>query len=251
MYKALITGASSGIGRELANIMAEAGHDLVLVARSKDELLKVKEEVTKFFDVKVSIYTIDLSNPGSAKKLYLETKKEGIKILVNNAGVGLKGDFFSDDPIRTTMMAHLNMISLMELCQLFGNDFVRQDQGKILNIGSITAFFPGPKQPTYYATKSFVRSLSRALAYNLRKSNVTVTVLHPGITKTQFFKSSNVSGFKGGASAKSVALLGYKSMMSGKVEVTHGLWNKLLTNTFARFVPYRYQTYIVDKASEV
>jgi len=251
MQKALITGASSGIGKELALIMAEAGHDLVLVARSKTELNKVKELIQKTADIKISIYTSDLSVPGSAKQLYEQTKKENIEILVNNAGVGLKGDFFNDDSARTTQMAHLNMISLMELAQLFGKDFVKMNNGKILNIGSITAFFPGPKQPVYYATKAFVRSLTRALAYNLRDSNVTVTALHPGVTKTHFFSASNAAQFTGGSSAKSVAQLGYKAMMDGKIEVTHGFSNKLLTNIFVRVIPYRYQTYIVDRASEV
>jgi uncharacterized protein len=174
-----------------------------------------------------------------------------IQILVNNAGVGLKGDFFNDDIARTTQMNQLNMISLTELSQLFGKDFVKNNSGRILNIGSITAFFPGPKQPVYYATKAYVRSLTRALAYNLRETNVTVTALHPGVTKTGFFNASNASDFKSGASAQSVATLGYKAMMSGKIEVTHGFSNKLLTNIFARFVPYRLQAAIVNKASEV
>jgi short-subunit dehydrogenase len=231
--------------------MAEAGHDLVLVARSSDQLSKVQKELTNSFHVNISVYSADLSLPGSASKLYERTKKEKIEIIANNAGVGLKGDFFHDDLDRTIQMAQLNMLSLMELCKLFGNDFIENNKGKILNIGSITAFFPGPKQPVYYATKAFVRSLSRALAYNLRNTNVTVTTLHPGVTKTKFFKSSNAADFKGGASARSVAMLGYKAMMSGKIEVTHGLSNKLLTNLFTRILPYRLQTILVDKASEV
>ena len=231
--------------------MAKSNHDLVLVARNKDELNKVKKEIESISNVKVSIYVSDLSIPSSALKLYKEVKKENIEILVNNAGVGLKGDFFNDDPTKTTQMSQLNMISLMELSQLFGKDFIIKNRGKILNIASITAFFPGPKQPVYYASKSFVRNLSRALAYNLRNTSVTVTTLNPGVTKTQFFKSSNASDFSGGASAKSVAELGYKAMMTGKIEITHGVWNKLLTNVVVRFVPYRYQSYMVDRASEV
>lgn len=251
MQKALITGASSGIGKEIAIVMAKNGHDLVLVARNKQELIKVNKQISELADVKVSVIAMDLSIPGSAKELYNKTKKDGIEILVNNAGVGLKGNFFNDDPARTTGMAQLNMISLMELSQLFGADFVAKDSGKILNVASITAFFPGPKQPVYYATKSFVRSLTRSLAYNLRNTNVTVTALHPGITKTQFFKSSDAPGFEAGASAVSVASLGYKAMMAGKIEVTHGFSNQFLTNIFVRIVPYRLQTYIVDRASEV
>lgn len=248
--KALITGATSGIGKELATIMAKAGHDLVLVARRKDALKTLKAELEGTYAVKVSVYAADLSEPGSAQKLYEATQNEGIQILVNNAGVGLKGDFFFDDPERTIRIAQLNMISLMELCQLFGKDFLKNNNGRILNVASVTAFIPGPKQPVYYATKSFVRSLTRALAHNVEGTNVTITALHPGITKTDFFKSSNAASITGGASAKSVAELGYKAMMSGKVEVTHGLVNKMLTNIFVRVMPSRFHAAIVDKATE-
>ncbi len=249
--KAMITGASSGIGKEIAFVMAQAGHNLVLVARNKVELRKVKEEILQISNVKVAIHTADLSLPGSALKLYSQTKDTDIEIIVNNAGVGLKGDFFHDNTSRTVQMAQLNMISLMELSQSFGRDFLAKNTGRILNIGSITAFLPGPKQPVYYATKAFVRSLTRSLAYNLRNSNVTVTALHPGVTNTRFFASSNAPGLRGGASAKAVAELGYKAMMAGKIEVTHGLRNKFLTNVFVRFIPYRYQALLVDKASDV
>lgn len=251
MQKALITGASSGIGKELAYVMASKGHDLVLVARNLKELNAISTDIQATTSSHVDVIALDLSVAGSAKKLYDQTKKEKIQILVNNAGVGLRGDFFNDDAARTTAMAQLNMISLMELSQLYGKDFVKRGTGRILNVASITAFFPGPKQPVYYATKAFVRSLSRALAFNLRGTGVTVTALHPGVTKTQFFASSNAAGFTAGASASSVARLGYKAMMAGKIEVTHGLRNKLLTSVFARIIPYRFQAAIVDSASEV
>lgn len=251
MNKALITGASGGIGRELAILMAAAGHDLVLVARNKDELQKVKAIIEENSDVTVSIFPIDLSKTGAAKKLYDSHKDSGVEILVNNAGVGLVGDFFNDDLTKTVGIAQLNMISLMELTQLFGRDFVKNDKGKILNIASIAAFLPGPKQAVYYATKSFVRELSRALSYNVRNTNVTVTVLHPGVTKTNFFVSSNAANVKGGASPISVAETGYKAMMKGKTEVTHGLANKFLTNILIRLIPSRYQAMLVDRGSEV
>lgn len=250
MQKALITGASGGIGKEIALVMARAGHDLVLVARSEDALKTVQNQIATESSVKVSVYPADLSLVGSAQKLYESTKKEGISILVNNAGVGLKGDFFSDDIKRTSQLAQLNMMSLMELSQLFGRDFIKNNDGKILNVASIAAFFPGPKQPVYYATKAFVRSLSRALAYNMRGTNVTITVLHPGVTKTNFFTASNAASMRGGASAQSVAQLGYKAMMSGKAEATHGLRNKLLTWVLVRIIPDRYHASLVDRASD-
>ena len=250
MQKALITGASGGIGKELALIMAEAGHDLILVARKESELQIVKKQIASLSTVDVITHTIDLSRPGAAKKLYTEMKDQSVEMLVNNAGAGLTGDFFNDNPERTVEIAQLNMISVMELSQLFGKDFIKKDSGRILNIASIAAFFPGPKQPVYYATKAFVRNLSRALAYNVRGTNVTVTLLNPGVTQTNFFRAANNTRITGGATAKSVAELGYKAMMSGKVEVTHGIRNKLLTNVFSRLIPYRYQAYLVDRASD-
>lgn len=251
MQKALITGASSGIGKELAFLMAQNGHDLVLVARDIDKLDQVREHLTSNHNIAVSVFAMDLAKAGSAKKLYEKTKSEGIEILVNNAGVGLKGNFFDDDYVRTLEMAQLNMISLMELTYLFGGQFLKNNSGRILNIASIAAFFPGPKQPVYFATKSFVRSFSRALAFNLRNTGVTVTVLNPGVTKTSFFKSAGVKKFTSGATAQSVARVGYKAMMAGKIEVTNGIWNKFLNNVIARVVPYRAQAPAIDRLSDV
>ncbi len=251
IQKALITGGTTGIGYELAKIMAQHGHDLILVARNRDQLIAVKKEIESQYDISVLTYAIDLAKPESAKQLYDSFKNNKVEILVNNAGVGLKGNFFSDDLKRNSAMAHLNMNSLMELTYYFGNDFIAQKSGRILNTASIVSFFPGPKQPVYYASKAFVRSFSRALAYNLKGTGVTVTALHPGVTKTNFFKNADAAFFEGGASAKSVAELGYKAMMAGKIEVTHGFWNKFLTNVFVRITPNRLQPLIVDKSSEV
>jgi hypothetical protein len=251
MQKALITGASSGIGLELAKIMAAHGHDLILVARDLDRLKQVKTAIVRKYNVDVTIEKKDLSLPEAAKELHQKFKNKNIEILVNNAGIGLKGDFFGDDLAKDQTMAYLNMNSLMNLTYYFGGDFLKMKKGKILNVASIVAFFPGPKQPVYYATKAFVRSFSRALAYNMRDSGVTVTALHPGVTKTNFFKTAEAGKFDKGASPKDVALLGYKAMMAGKIEVTHGLWNRFLTNVFVRITPYRLQPLIVDKSSEV
>lgn len=251
MQKALITGGSSGIGLELAKIMAKKGHDLVLCSRDKESIKKVSSQIEKEFDVKVSYFQVDLSKPGSAKVLYNKVKSENIEILVNNAGVGYVADFFDGDIERNIQMAHLNMISVMELCHYFGKDFKEANKGRILNVCSIVAFLPGPAQPVYYATKAFVRSLSRTLAYNLSTTDVTVTALHPGVTKTRFFDEASAPKQRKGADPESVARLGYDAMMAGKIEVTHGLRNKFLTNIFVRFTPYKMQARIVDTASEV
>lgn len=250
MNTALITGASSGIGLEFARLMATKGHDLVLVSRDLKQLKEVQKEIEKT-GVSVSVIAKDLSKPGAAKELHAATKGQQIDILINNAGVGLLGDFFSDDLAANQTMAYLNMNSLMDMTHYFGNDMIKRGQGKILNTASIVSFFPGPHQPVYYATKAFVRSLTRALAYNLRGSGVTVTALHPGTTKTNFFKNAKASFFTTGASPADVAATGYKAMMAGKVEVTHGFANKILTNVFVRVVPYRLQVAIVARASKV
>ena len=251
MDTALITGASSGIGLEFAKLMAQKGHNLVLVARDEVQLKKVQKELTESTDVEIRIMPKDLSKPNAAQELHTALKDHRIDILVNNAGVGLLGDFFHDDLQTNQTMANLNMIALMDMTHYFGNDMIRRKKGKILNVGSIVSFFPGPHQPVYYASKAFVRSLTRALAYNLRSSGVTATALHPGTTKTNFFKNAKASFFTQGASPADVAALGYKAMMAGKIEVTHGFANKLLTNIFVRIVPYRIQTAIVARASKV
>lgn len=250
MQKALITGASGGIGYELAVVMAKNGHDLVLVARNIKKLNTVKKEFEEKYKVSVKVYETDLSVVGSALAAHKALKNDEIEILVNNAGVGLKGNFFDDDLAATQQMAYLNMNSLMDLTYYFGNDFRAKGTGKILNIGSIVSFFPGPKQPVYYASKAFVRSFSRALAYNLQGSGVSVTALYPGVTKTNFFNAAKASSMTGGASAQSVAELGYKAMMEGRTEVTHGFKNKIITNVLSKIVPARLQPKIIDKVSE-
>lgn len=251
MQKALITGASSGIGHELAKIMAAKGHDLVLVSRDQKKLNQVRQEILQNYKVEVEIIAQDLSEAGAASNLHDKLKDKGIEILVNNAGVGLVGDFFDTDPKGTATMMRLNIEALTEMTHFFGGDFVKKGQGRILNIGSIAAFFPGPKQPVYYASKAFVRSFGRALAYNLRSSGVTATTLHPGVTKTNFFNAAQASNISKGASPYKVALHGYNAMMAGKAETTYGWWNRFLTNIFVRVTPYKLQPYIVDKASEV
>ncbi len=251
MQKALITGASSGIGLELANLMASKGHDLVLNSRSKKELDEIAKTLEEQYGVAVDIYPADLSKPRSAQKLHTDLKDKNIRILVNNAGFGYVGDFLEGSLETYQNMMHLNMQSLTELCYLFGKDFKKQGGGKILNTASVASFFPGPKQPVYYATKAYVRSLSRALAHSMKPYGVTVTALHPGATKTSFFKEANAPQHSQGADPKDVAQLGYDAMMSGKVEVTHGFSNKLLTNLFVRFLPYRIQATLVDKASDI
>ena len=251
MDKALITGGSSGIGLELAKIMAGKGHTVVLVSRDKAALESAAAMLAKTYGVEVEIVVSDLSIAGSGLELYEKLKDKDIRILVNNAGVGYVADFFDGDLQKDQTMAQLNMISVMDLCYYFGRDFRGQNAGKILNIASIAAFVPGPPQPVYYATKAFVRSFSRALAYNLRGTNVSITTLHPGVTRTNFLNQANAPQVQKGADPNAVAQAGYDAMMKGKVEVTFGLGNKFLTNVVVRFIPYRWQTAAIGRLSKV
>ena len=251
MQKILITGGSGGIGYALARVAAAHGHDVVLAARNIEQLKRAQTELRKDYKVHVDVKQADLSRPGAARKLYDELKSDGIEILVNNAGFGLVGDFFKEDIADNTDMVQLNIQALMELTHYFGNDFIKKKRGKILNVASVAAFVPGPKQPVYYATKAFVRSFSRALAHTMAPHGVTVTNLNPGATKTNFFVRAKAGTKERGVSADAVAEAAYAAMMSGKSEITYGFTNKILTNFLVRIVPYRVQAALIDKNSEV
>ncbi len=185
---ALITGASSGIGKELARIHAHQGGDLVIVARSGDKLNELKKELEEKYSIKVTAIVKDLGLPNAPKELYDEVKVAGIKVdyLVNNAGFGLIGTFHELDLERQVAMMNLNMTSLTVLTHLFLKDFVKEGFGKILNVSSTASFQPGPGQAIYFATKSFVQFLSNALWEECRGTGVTITNLMPGATETGF-----------------------------------------------------------------
>lgn len=184
---ALITGASSGIGKELAIIHAENGGDLIIVARRKDKLIELKEEIEIKYFVKVMIITKDLTEIGAVKDLYDEVKKQGVKVeyLINNAGFGLRGKYGELSWERQHQMMKLNMIALSELIYLFLPEMVKRNKGRILNNSSTVSYIPGPFQAVYFATKSYVQFLSNAIAEELHDSKVTVTNLMPGATDTE------------------------------------------------------------------
>lgn len=221
---ALITGASSGIGKELAKIHAANGGDLVLVARSKDKLHALKTELEQAYNVVVHVVVQDLAQPNAAENLYKEVNTHGwqVDILINNAGFGGQGLFFERELKEDMSMIHLNVQFLVALTRLFLPDMVKRSNGKILMTGSTAGFMPGPLQATYYATKAFVNSFSMALHEELRGTGVTVTVLCPGAVNTGFIKASNVEGtklFASTVSAASVAKAGYEGMKKGKLIV--------------------------------
>lgn len=240
---ALITGASKGIGVELAGIFAKNGNNLVLVARSGRDLEIIKKVFEEKQDVSVEIIVKDLSQPNAAKEVYDEVKNKGIEIdyLVNNAGFGDYGEFTVTNWERYRRMIELNVTALTEFCHLYLKDWSARGSGKILNVSSTSAFQPGPMMAVYFATKAYVLHLSEAIGYEVKDKGITVTTLCPGPTDTNFGNESNMHASDlvknvRIASAKHVAELGYKAMMNGKPVVIEGAANKVIANS-VRFAP--------------
>jgi len=243
MATALITGASNGIGLELAKVHASKGDNLVLVARSKSKLDELKSELeTKF---KIKVYTIgkDLSAANSAQEVYDETQQKGIQVdyLINNAGFGEFGMFTETDWAKEAQMISLNINTLTHFCKLYLKDMVARQSGKIMNVASTAAFQSGPTMAVYYATKAYVLSFSEAIDNEVRDKGVTVTALCPGATESGFqaaaaMEESALIKGKKLPTSQEVAEYGYKSMMKGKTVAIHGTMNWILANS-VRFLP--------------
>ena len=225
---ALITGASSGIGKELARIHAEHGGDLVLVARSEDRLSALKDELERGFGVGVVVMAKDLSRPGAGREVFEEVEGRGIEVdyLINNAGFGGRGKFHERAWEDDLNMINLNVVALTELTRCFLPGFVARNAGRILNVSSTASLMPGPLQAVYYATKVYVSYFSNAIAEELHDTDVTVTTLMPGATETEFAKVSDMektSLFAKPFPARGVAQDGYAGMIAGKLDVVSGL----------------------------
>ena len=221
---ALITGASSGIGLELAKTIASHGYNVVLVARRLDALEAAAGLIEGKHGVTATVLSTDLSHPEVPQELHdkLLTEKIEIAILVNSAGFGLGGEFLETDLARELEMIQVNIAALTQLTKLFAAGMVRRRWGRIMNVASTAAFQPGPLMAVYYATKAYVLSFSEAIAEELlRETGVTVTALCPGATDTRFGETAQVSNTKlfgklGLADAEDVAAYGYKAMMRGR-----------------------------------
>lgn len=230
---ALITGASSGLGWELARLFAADGSDLILTARRVERLEALAAELRAGHGVHVRVIGLDLSRPGAARELFQQATADGaaVDVLVNNAGFG-KLARFQDLPLETyTAMLELNVAALTELTRLFLPPMLARRRGAILNVASTASFQPGPHAAVYYASKAYVRSFSEALAEELRGSGVTVTALCPGPTKTGFGEDSAMEGtllFRYAMEAAPVALAGYRALRRGRTVVITGLGNQLL-----------------------
>ena len=224
---ALITGASSGIGKELALIHAKTGGDLVIVARSEGKLNQLKQEIESAHKVAVTVVAKDLTDPDAPKQIYDEVKGAGIEVdyLINNAGFGGRGKFHERAWQDDLAMINLNVTALTALTRYFLPDFVKRNSGRVLNVSSTAGLMPGPLQAVYYATKAYVTSFSNAVAEELHDTNITVTALMPGATETEFGRTSGMdktSMFADTASAADVAQAGYDGMLAGKLDVIAG-----------------------------
>jgi len=238
---AIVTGASSGIGRELANQLALDDHDLLLVSRDKKELAIVAAEIHAEYSVKADYIALDLTDRDAVQKLWKHIGDKNVHVLINNAGFGDMSPVLSADWATLQNMITLNVSALTQLSQLTAQSMKREGSGAILNVASIAAFIPGPGMATYYATKAYVLSFSEALSQELAGSGITVTTLCPGPTKTHFAKSAgaDTSGLFSGniPTAADVAAYGYTSMKKGKVVAVHGLKNKLSALILPRLLP--------------
>jgi uncharacterized protein len=246
----LLTGASNGIGLELAKLFARESHDLALVARNYDALQRVADELRQTYGVQVKCYAKDLSVSTTPEELYDALQCEGgnIDILVNNAGFGWRGEFAAMNSADALEMIQVNITSLMHLTRLFLPGMINRKRGKILNVSSTAAFQPGPLMATYYASKAFVLSFSLALSEELHGTGVSVTACCPGPTRTGFGKRAGFSNKKilGNVffmEAPMVALEGYKGLMKGKPLVIPGWKNRfgtLIIRLLPRMLPGKY-----------
>ena len=241
---ALITGASSGMGRDMARILSKMGYDLILVARRRERLLELKKEL----DTNVTVISMDLSIVQNNYKLYEKVKNKNIDILINNAGFGLFGEFVKTEIETELKMIDLNVVAYHILTKLFLQDFVRKDKGYILNVCSSAGFMAGPRMATYYATKNYITKLTMAINEELRvsKSHVVVSALCPGPVATEFNQVAHGTFAIREASSYEVAKYAIDKLMKKKMIIVPTLLMKL-TMFFNRFVPYRLALYIAYK----
>ena len=252
--RALITGASAGIGAELARVFAAHGHDLVVVARRAVELQTLAAELQRAHGVDVAVRAMDLARREAPAELHAAIDDAGLEIgiLVNNAGFGTYGEFATTDLSLELEMLQLNVATLTALTKLFLPDMLTRGGGRILNVASTAAFQPGPLMAAYYASKAYVLSLTEALAAELRGSGVTATALCPGPTRSEFQARAGMAGVRLASAgpflmdARTVAELGYRGLLRGRAVVVPGLVNKLGVLS-VRLLPRRLVTAVVRR----
>ena len=231
---ALITGASTGIGFEIAKLFAADNINLLIVSRDKQKLLKIKDEFENQYKIDVYTLAIDLSSDSGVQNILDVVKSNSLIVnyLVNNAGFGDYGAFIERSIEKYREMVHLNILSLTELSYYYGKEMVKKGKGRILNVASMAGLQPDPNFAVYGATKSYVISLTEAIHKEFEHSGVTVTVLSPGATTSNFMERADMGNAKlyasGVMSSVDVAREGYNGMMNGKLHVIPGFKNKIL-----------------------
>ncbi|MFM2386680.1 MAG: hypothetical protein RL660_1437 [Bacteroidota bacterium] len=232
----LITGASSGIGYEMAKLLAAKSYNLILVARSEERLKQLQSELTTTFKIEVDYFLFDLSEPNSALDLYNFTKKKAYKItgLINNAGFGDYGNFVEMHLKKDEEMISVNITSLVGLTKLFGAEMVKEGKGKIMNVASLLSFLPFPYYSVYSATKSFVLAFTETVSAELQGTGVTVTALCPGTVETPFhtdaMRKTNAMSANKPMPADLVAKAGIELFLNGKSKKIVGFMNWFLSN---------------------
>ncbi|EPX80197.1 SDR family NAD(P)-dependent oxidoreductase [Litoreibacter arenae] len=245
----LITGASEGIGKAIARRAAKDGRDLILSARSEDKLNALADELRQGGQ-NVHVVVADLNAPDEAKRLWAEAAQIGpIEVLVNNAGLGINGPFAKTDADREETSVQVNMVALTKLMKAGVQHMTGNGGGKILNVSSTAAFMPGPHMAVYHASKAYVLSLSEAVAQELAGAGITVSVLCPGPTKTDFFKDADMKDVRLlklglSMSAEDVADAGWSGMMRGKRVIVPGFMNKVFA-FMPRITPRGLLTWVV------
>ncbi len=235
MKTALITGASSGIGKELSYLFARDQYNLILVARNEQTLKDIAKECEANHNVQVDVIAHDLSVPNSGVVLAekVKAKKLTVHALVNNAGFGDYGDFVHSNLKKGVDMLNLNILSLTELTYIYAKEMVERNDGEILNVASTASFQPLPRMGIYAASKSYVLHFTEAIHYELKNTDVKVTALCPGATKTGFEKVAEMKDAKlfkrGVMDAKKVAKIGYSALKKNKMYVIPGFKNKFLS----------------------
>lgn len=244
--KALVTGASSGMGKDMAKYLASLGYDLFVVSRNKEKL----ESIYKDEKVKVTIIDMDLTHTDNCIKLHEILKKENIDILINNAGFGDAGKFTKTNLDKELEMIDLNVKSYHILTKLFLKDFVKRDYGRILNVASIAGFMYGPYMSTYYSTKNYVVSLTLGIIRELKKdkSKVKVSLFCPGPVRTNFNKVANVKFNIGSISSEYASIYAIDNMFKDKEIIVPP--NMKLTKLLVKIVPYNIVTLINSYVQE-
>lgn len=238
--KAVVTGASSGIGYSIARYLSRLGYDLIVVARRRDCLENLKKEC----NTKVDIIDMDLSIISNMYDLYDKVKDEDVDILVNNAGVGMYGDAWECDVSNDISMLQLNVLATDVLTKLFLRDMVKRDSGRILNVSSVVGFMPGPLMSSYYASKAYITSMSRAINTELKmkKKNICVSTLCAGAVDTNFNSDLGISFFVKPKSSEFVAKYAIDKLLKNKEIIIPGKMNKIIYG-LNKVIPVRISKY--------